>query len=132
MSGTKKSKTRLATTLAVVLLLLFGPVAVWGEEDVTIEGEIEEAEYDEESGAVTTVSIWDSEWGSVLVSNQGKGRELLNHVGAVAKVTGTIRELDDGSGFPYVIQVSSYTIEEPAEPDDYPDDEPDREPDKEN
>jgi hypothetical protein len=115
----------------VVLLLLFGPVAVWGEEDVTIEGEIEEAEYDEERGTVTTVSIWDSEWGSVLISNQGKGRELLSQIGAVAKVTGTIRELDDGSGFAYVIQVSSYTIETPADPDDYPDDEPDRDPDEE-
>jgi hypothetical protein len=120
----------LAIGLSLLMLLLAGPIPARAEEEVTIEGEIEEGEYDGESGAPVNVSIWDSEWGSVLVSTQGKGRELLNHIGAVAKVTGTIRELDDGSGFPYVIQVSSYTIVTSAEPDDYPD-EPDEDPDEE-
>jgi hypothetical protein len=100
---------------------------------VTLEGEIEEGVYDEEGEILVSVSIWDSEWGSVLISNQGKGAELLNHLGAVATVTGTISELgeDDESGFAYVIKVSSYTVEEPAEPQDFPEDDPDWDPEEE-
>ena len=130
MSTKRDSIRRLTTPLAVVLLLLGGPLAARGEEAVTLEGEIEEVEYDEETGKATSVSIWDSEWGSVLISKQGKGRELLDHVGAVAKVTGTIAELDEESEFAYVITVQSYTIEEPAEPDDDPEDIPETDPEE--
>lgn len=40
-------------------------------------------------------------------------------------LAGVVRELDDDSGYSYAIEVASYTIDEPAEPDDQPDDDPD-------
>jgi hypothetical protein len=99
---------------------LAGTISLAGEEAVTLNGEIEVAEYDDD-GNVLSVMVYDSEWGSVLVSGEGKGKELLKHVGAVAKVTGTLVELDDESFYSYSIRVSSFSIEEAAEPDDDPD-----------
>ena len=99
---------------------LAGSFVIADEDPTTLTGEIEVAEYDDDGNA-TSVMVYDSEWGEVLVSKEGKGKELLNHVGAVAKVTGTIVELDDDSGYSYAIQVTGYTIEEPAEPEDDPD-----------
>ena len=88
-------------------------------------GEIEVAEYDEQGETPLAVFIWDSDWYSVLISNEGKGKELLDHVGSVASVTGTITELDDDGEFKHAMKVSSYTIEEPADLEDFPEDEPD-------
>jgi hypothetical protein len=94
-------------------------LALAGEESVTLNGEIEVAEYDDE-GNPASVMIFDPEWGSILVSHEGKGKELLNHVGAFVSVTGTVIDLGDDSGYSYAIQVSDYVIERPADPDDYP------------
>jgi hypothetical protein len=131
MKGMQESIRRLATPLVALLVLIVGPPAAWGADPVTIEGEIEVAEYDEQSGEPISVYIWDSDWYSVLISNEGKGRELLDHIGDVARVTGTITELDADSEFQYLMKVSSYTIEEPAEPEEYPEDEPDFDQDEE-
>jgi hypothetical protein len=109
---------RSSTALAVcVVAALAGSFVIADEDSVTLNGEIEVAEYDDDGNAAS-VMVYDSEWGSVLISNEGKGKELLNHVGAVAKVTGTIVELDDDSGYSYAIKVTGYTIEEPTEPED--------------
>jgi hypothetical protein len=121
-------KTRHCGTLLIaILLLLLGALAAESQEVVTLEGEIEPAEYDDESGELISVAIYDPKWGSVLVSPEGKGRELLDHVGAIVTATGTIMELSDDSGFEYVIKVSSYTIREPEE---FPEEEPDWDPDE--
>ena len=98
-----------------VVAALAGSLLFAEEDSVTLNGEIEIAEYDDDGNAVS-VMVYDSEWGSVLISKQGKGKELLNHVGAVVKVTGTIVELDDDTGLSYAIQVGAYTIEKPAKP----------------
>jgi hypothetical protein len=112
---------RPSAALAVcVVVALAGSFVIADEDSVTLNGEIEVAEYDDDGNAAS-VMVYDSEWGEVLVSKEGKGKELLNHVGAVAEVTGTIVELDDDSGYSYAIQVTGYTIEEPAEPEDDPD-----------
>jgi hypothetical protein len=96
-----------------------GAPALADEDSVTLNGEIEVAEYDDE-GNPTSVMIFDPEWGSILISNEGKGGELMNHVGAIASVTGTVVELNDDSGYSYALHVSDYVIEQPADPNDYP------------
>jgi hypothetical protein len=106
-------------------MLIVGPPAAWSEEKVTIEGEIEVAEYDEQGETPVSVYIWDSEWYSVLILNEGKGKELIDHVGSVASVTGTITELDDDGEFKHAMKVSSYTIEEPTDLEDFSEDAPD-------
>jgi hypothetical protein len=116
---------RSSTALAVcVVAVLAGSFVIADEESVTLNGEIEVAEYDDDGNAAS-VMVYDSKWGEVLVSKEGKGKELLNHVGAVAKVTGIIVELDDDSDYSYAIKVSGYTIEEPTDPEDDPDWDPD-------
>ena len=117
----------LAGILAGTLLLTVG--LAWAADDetaVVLRGEIEPADYDDD-GEVTAVSIYDDEWGDVLISLQGKGKELLEHVGAVAEIRGTVRELEDDSGYSYAIRVTAYEIQEPAEPEDDPDWEPEEE-----
>jgi hypothetical protein len=117
----------IAAVLAGTLLLAAGlGWAAENEATVVLKGEIEPSDYDDD-GEVRAVSIYDDEWGDVLISLEGKGKALLEHVGAVAEVRGTIRELDDDSGYPYVIRVTAYEIHEPAEPEDYPDWEPEEE-----
>ncbi|MDX1387579.1 MAG: hypothetical protein R3344_00190 [Acidobacteriota bacterium] len=101
--------------LAFGILLVFSASAGAAKEEVvTLQGDIETAEYDDD-GNVSAVSVYDGDWGSVLIRNHGKGAELSRHVGAVAKVTGTIVELDDDSGYSYAITATSYTIVTPAE-----------------
>ena len=131
MNSTQESIRRLATPLVVLVMLIVGAPAAWSEEKVTIEGEIEVAEYDDQGETPISVYIWDSDWHSVLISNEGKGKELMNHIGSVASVTGTIAELDEESEFKYALKVSSYTIEEPADLEEYPEDEPDWNPEEE-
>jgi hypothetical protein len=112
---------RLSAALALCVVAAFaGSFVVADEDSVTLNGEIQVADYDDDGNA-TSVMVYDSEWGSVLISKEGKGKELVNHIGAVAKVTGIIVELDDDSGYSYAIKVTGYTIEEPAEPEDDPD-----------
>jgi len=125
MNLRKDETVAIAYVLAAILfaLLLVGPGTAVAEETVTISGEIEAADYDDD-GEVTQVSIYDSEWGSVLVLKGGKGNELLSHVGAVVSAAGELSELDDDSGYSYAIEVTSYTIDEPANPEENPGDNP--------
>ena len=111
--------------LAAVLLAAPGvaPALADESEAVTVSGEVEAAEYDDD-GNVTQVAIYDEEWGSVLVLRTSKGAELMNHVGAMVTANGVVRELEDDSGYSYSIEVASYTIDEPAEPEDQPYDDP--------
>ena len=107
--------------LSVLLLVAFccaPPAMAEEEEEVTISGEIEVAEYSEEDGSVLSVSVFDMEWGDVLIANEGKGKELLKQVGAEATIVGRIFDIDDDSGYRYEIKVSSYVIEAPAETDE--------------
>jgi hypothetical protein len=117
--------SRVVGYAAVALaLLLVSPGKAEGTETSTIRGEVEVADYDED-GAVTEVAIYDDEWGSVLVLASGKGSELLDQIGAVVSATGEIRELDGDRGYSYAIEVTSYTIDEPAEPEGGLEDDPD-------
>jgi len=105
-----------------VIAALTGFVALADEEQeggtmVTLSGEIEVAEYDDD-GNTAAVMVYDQEWGSVLVAAGGKGDELLDQVGAIAKLTGKLTELDENSNYGYSIRVSSYSIEVPADTDD--------------
>lgn len=111
----------LATILFTLLVAGLGTAAL--AEEVTISGEVEAADYDED-GNVIDVAIYDEEWGSVFVLRTGKGSALLNHVGEVVSATGEIRELDDDSGYLYSIEVASYSSGEPEEPSEDPGDEP--------
>jgi hypothetical protein len=86
---------------------------------VTVRGEVEVADYDDDDG-VTEVAIYDSDWGSVLVLDGGKGADLLDEVGAVVSARGLIRELDEDGEYPYAIEVRSYRIVEPAKPEEDP------------
>lgn len=120
------SRTRILTWRLALLLLgafvLASAASVAGSEDLqTITGEVEPAGHDED-GDVSSVGISDSEWGWVVISNTGKGKELLDYVGDVVTVSGTIEEQEDESGTTYVMEVSSYSIEEPADPEEYPED----------
>lgn len=102
---------RLAVT-ALVLALGWSFAFTQTDADlVTLQGEIEPAIYDDD-GEITAVMIFDREWGSVLIDRDGKGSDLLEHVGSIATVRGTIHELDDDSDFSYAIQVVDYTIGE--------------------
>jgi hypothetical protein len=111
----------LAALLLAAIALAFGASIAGSEDMQTITGEVEPAEHDED-GDVSSVGIYDNDWGWVVISNTGKGEELLDHVGDVVTVTGTIEELDDGRGPAHVMEVSSYSIDEPAEPEEYPED----------
>jgi hypothetical protein len=130
MSQRSIFNSRFATLPIVILVLLLGASIASSEETVTLEGEVEPAAYDEEGGRLLSVSIYDLEWGSVLVTSHGKGGELLEHVGAIVRATGSITEARDDSGYVYVIEVSSYTVIEPAEPDDEWQDLPDADSDR--
>ena len=114
-------RRHLAALLLGALLVVSGASLAESGEQQTIRGEVEPADYDED-GFVSRVGIYDEEWGWVLISHQGKGKELLEHVGAVAKVSGTIVEPDAESGGDRVMRVTDFSIEEPAEPTDDPDD----------
>jgi len=113
----RESVARWLPALAACLFILPAGafVVVAAEQIVTLEGEIEVARYDGEE--VAAVAVYDDQWDWVLVVNEGKGKELLNHVGAVVKLTGSIVEIDDdvADEYSHEIVVKSYTIEEPAE-----------------
>ena len=105
-----------ALSIGAVLLLTGSPTHA-DEGTVTLKGYIDIAESDDD-GNVASVSIYDSEWGSVLISKEGKGSELLKHVDAEVELTGQIVELDDDNGYAYVITVASFKLEKPEEPED--------------
>jgi hypothetical protein len=58
------------------------------------------------------------------VLKSGKGNELLSLVGVIVSATGELSELDDDSGYSYAIEVTSYTIDEPPDPEEDPGDNP--------
>jgi hypothetical protein len=120
MTRSKILYTLMVALPACLLVIVAGSPAIADEESVTLNGEIEVAEYDED-GNVASTAIYDSEWGFVLISNEGKGIELLAHIGALATVTGEVVKVDDDNGYSHTIIVSSYTIVEPAEPQPDPD-----------
>lgn len=101
---------KVPAALAVILLLAAtaGP-AVVADETATLHGEIEVADYDDDGNPVS-IMVYDTEWGSVLIADGGKGKELRKHVGSYAKLTGTIIEAQD-DGYPYTINVSGFSIE---------------------
>lgn len=103
--------------IACAVVALAGALAFANEDPTTLSGEIEIAQTDDD-GNVKAVAIYDVEWGSVLISNNEKGKELLKHVGELATVNGTIVELDEESDYLYEIRVTSYVIEDSDEPDD--------------
>jgi hypothetical protein len=125
MNLRKDETMAIAYVLAAILcaLLLVEPGTAAAEETVTISGEIEAADYDDD-GEVNQVAVFDSEWGSVLVLKSGKGNELLSLVGVIVSATGELSELDDDSGYSYAIEVTSYTIDEPPDPEEDPGDNP--------
>jgi hypothetical protein len=115
---------------AVVAGLLAGSGLAEENSAATIRGEVEAAQYDDQD-RVIQVSIFDGEWGAVLVLNEGRGRELLKHVGAIVSATGQLSEIDDESGYLYAIRVESYKLDETDEPQEEPEDEPAEEPEPE-
>jgi len=102
-------------SLVLLTLLPLAPplVAEEGQEQFTITGEIEAVEQDEQN-TPTAVSLFDTEFGEVLIAPTGKGKELLKHVGALVEATGRIEELPDNGDFIYQMTVQSFTILEQA------------------
>ena len=101
---------------AVCLLIVLGGAQTNTDyEPVTLNGEIEVADYGHD-GEATSIVVNDREWGLVLISNSGVGSELLAHVGAVLEITGELTEIQDESGYTHSIRVTDYSILEPAEP----------------
>ena len=95
-------------------------------EQVTVSGEIEAAELNED-GVATKVAIYDGEWGLVLIAGSGKGKELLKHVGEYAEVWGALEELGGENEYDYVMTVSGYVLEELEQPEedlDLPEEDP--------
>ena len=72
----------------------------------TLVGEVFAEQYDE-NGEVSGVSIFDDNWGTVMVSPAGQGRELLSRVGMLVEATGEVEETEEGD---YVITVKRYRI----------------------
>ncbi|MDH3285672.1 MAG: hypothetical protein OEQ13_13155 [Acidobacteriota bacterium] len=110
----------LSAVLALAACMIASVAVSFAENDdesVTLTGEIEAAEYDE-SGDVRSVMIYDSEWGSVLVSRSEKGKELLGHIGSVVTLQGKIMEMDEESEYRWSIDVRNFTVNTPAEHDD--------------
>ncbi len=100
--------------IAVAAMLVLGGSGVTADT-ATVSGQVEATRYDEDGNAVE-VAINDSEWGSILVLEGGRGAELLDLVGAVVSATGDLRE-GDGDPHAYTIEVTDFTVEEPADPD---------------
>ncbi len=118
-------ENRSVVCLAFLLVGLLCVGVTYAQDDepapatVTLLGYVEAAEYDDEDNVVA-ISIYDSEWGAVLIRRSGKGGELMKHLDAEVELTGTLVELDDDSGFSYAISVTSFKLVNPAEPDDDP------------
>ena len=114
--------------VSVLLTLTASAPGLFAEEDkerVTITGEIEAVDYDEQD-MPTAVSVFDTEWGEVVIAHTGKGKELLKQVGALVEVTGRIDELADNGDFVYQLAVHSYTILEQAPDSGYDESDPER------
>lgn len=111
------------------LLVLLGSLVASAEisrivaaEPVTLQGEIEIVEYDDD-GNVASVAIYDEERGSILVSNSGKGRDLLEHVGAYVEVSGRLVESQENDLYEFQVVVTGYKVKRPEDdPDDDQDD----------
>lgn len=113
-SKTFLARSMIVLSICLLVILVGSPATAKVEEAVALHGEIEAAEYDGD-GNVVSVAVYDSEWGSVLISKEGKGKELLKHVGAIATVEGKIVESEDDPEYSYSIKVSGYKIEDSAD-----------------
>lgn len=113
----------IGVALAATLLLSAAPLT-WTQENeddaaaelIVLTGEIEAIDYYDD-GEVTSVAIYDEDRGSVLVSLSGRGRELLQHVGARVEIRGRLVELGDDEDYVHEIRVVSYKVVEPADPE---------------
>lgn len=83
-------------------------------EVVTLTGEVEAVDENEE-GVVTSVAVFDPDYGSVLIDSAGKGRQLLDLVDSTVRVHGTIEELDEESGFLFLMHVTGFEELDPSE-----------------
>jgi hypothetical protein len=83
------------------------------EESATwvVYGRVEIDQEDDE-GNVISVFIDDPDQGEFLVAADGKGPELLGHVGDTVEATGWVSEDDETGYFDYVLHVNSYTVME--------------------
>jgi hypothetical protein len=82
----------------------------------TIEGTVEVGDTDDD-GNVVSVSIWDADEGAVLITKAGKGGDLLRMIGARVEVTGTLRHRENDPDYDAEMDVQSYKVLEPAEPE---------------
>jgi hypothetical protein len=112
-------KTKLLSLVAV-LLIVGGNIAssqpVAKRETVTLTGKLEPTAFDA-SGKATSASIYDEEWGLVLISNVGEGKTLADRVdGPHVLVTGQIqRRKTAASGFQNVLEVTAYKVLSPEQ-----------------
>jgi hypothetical protein len=80
---------------------------VWQE---MLRGTVEAAETADD-GTVLRVEIDDAEWGYVLVAEEGRGLELMAHVGATVEATGQMQAIDDEEAMhEYVIVVEDFEL----------------------
>lgn len=110
-----------AICMALLLLAVGSSISVATVEgmEITFTGTLDLAATDD-NGSVTAVEIYEPEFGTVLVTRNGKGPELLAHVGEEVTLTGTIEELNDDSGYLFGITVTRYTlldVEQESDPD---------------
>lgn len=100
--------------MGVFALLVAGSLIAQGQDDdaregqETVFGRVMVAE-ENDDGEVLAVSIDDADWGPVLVASNGRGRELVELVGAFVEATGRIDELDEEE-FSYIIHVEAYSV----------------------
>jgi hypothetical protein len=110
----KSKAVRTGVIVLLALTTLTPPLlSEESQEQFTITGEVEAVERDEQN-TPTAVSLFDSEWGEVLIAPTGRGKELLKHVGALVEATGRIEELADNGDFIYQMTVQSFNILEQA------------------
>jgi hypothetical protein len=90
-----------------------------GEGKVTVTGYVDVAEEDD-SGQPMSVFIDDYDKGYYLVANEGKGKELLRHIGEEVEAQGVAERLDSDPDYDFLLRVSSFRLlsEEEGEDDE--------------
>jgi hypothetical protein len=112
--ATSRAAAFVLTSFLVLGLSLAALVADDAPEIVTIEGRVAAASIDDH-GNTTSVHLPKTSRGDVLVSNEGRGGELLDRVGARLSLRGSLSRLQENVGYDYVIRVTDYVVlEEPA------------------
>jgi len=106
-SGRLPGRLLLAAGFVLAICVATGqPASAEAHGEQTLVGEVFAEQYDE-NGEVSGVSIFDDNWGTVMVSPAGQGRELLSRVGMLVEATGEVEETEEGD---YVITVKTYRI----------------------